>query len=260
MLYISRFVTLHRAGEKVFRQVGHRWVRSGASLGIVATLAAGLSACVDASLSGDVNQLLLTVEPGDRPGVYQLSGTTDLPEDTELMVQAVRHLTPTGQSVPEDNSDEHYAILDRDRVQVADGSWAVELQLWQTSGGEAAESWQLQLPQSDRSFTPDSEVRFTVSMPPTGDELALESQWEKSKQNPSNGVVNFTPDGEWFLQAEEFLAIAPPDATVPDQPNSFNARQDLAQTEGGIPRGEAVDGSSTKATTDAPLDSDAMLR
>lgn len=262
MSYISPFVKLNRAGRKTPRQADPRSLRRGILLGLVTALSAGLAACGETPLSSDVNKLLLTVESGDSPGVYQLSGTTDLPEDTELMVQAVRVLTPNGQTLPEDSPDEHYAILDRDRVLVSDGRWDVELQLWNNNGGESSESWQLQLPQSDRSFTPDNEVRFTVSMPPTGDERALESQWQKSKQTPSDGVVDFTPDGEWFLKAEESIAITPPGATVPDQPNSFNARRDLAQTESGIPLADTAEGAAAnaKGTTDAPLDDAELLR
>lgn len=262
MSYISPFVKLNRAGRKTPRQVDRRSFRLGTFLGLATVLSAGLVGCGETPLSRDVNKLLLTVEPGDRPGVYQLSGTTDLPEETELTVQAVRGLTPTGQALPEDSAEEHYAILDRDRVLVSDGRWAVELQLWENNGGESAESWQIQLPQSDRSFIPENEVRFTVSMPPTGDERALESQWQKSKQTPSDGVVSFTPDGEWFLQAEESVAITPPAATVPNQPNSFNARRDLAQTESGIPLAETAEGAAAKGegTTDAPLDDSELLR
>ena len=262
MPYISPFVKLYRAGRKKTRQASCRPWGLRATLGVATVFTAGLTACGEMPLSSDVNKLLLTVESGDRPGVYQLSGTTDLPEDTQLMVQAVRVLTPTGQTLPEDSAEEHYAILDRDRVLVSDGSWNVELQLWENNGSESAESWQTQLPQSDRSFTPDNEVRFTVSMPPTGDERALEAQWQKSKQTPSDGVVSFTPDGEWFLQAEEFVAITPPAATVPDQPNSFNARRDLAQTESGIPLADAAEGAAAnaKGTTDAPLDDPELMR
>lgn len=262
MSNIPPFVKLYRAGRKTPRQADRRSVRLEALLGLATVLSVGLSSCGEASLSGDVNKLLITVESGNRPGVYQLSGTTDLPEETELTVQAVRGLTPNGQMLPEDSVEEHYAILDRDRVLVRDGSWAVELQLWENQGGESAESWQIRLPQSDRSFTPDNNVRFTVSMPPTGDERALEAQWQKSKKTPSDGVVSFTPDGDWFLQAEEVVAITPPNAAVPDQPNSFNARRDLAQTESGIPLAETAEGAaaSAESTTDAPLDDSELLR
>lgn len=262
MSYISPLVKLYRAGRKKTRQAERSSLRLRALLGLATVLSAGLTACGETPLSGDVNKLLLTVEPGDRPGTYQLSGTTDLPEETELIVQAVRVLTPNGQTLPEDSAEEHYAILDRDRALVSSGSWDAELQLWENNGGESVESWQMQLPQSDRSFTPDNEVRFTVSMPPTGDERALEAQWQKSKQTPSDGSVSFTPDGEWFLQAEESVAITPPAATVPAQPNSFNARRDLAQTESGIPLADTAEGpaANAKGTTDAPLDDPAILR
>jgi hypothetical protein len=260
MTYIARFATfLRRSEQKTELPRMNRLLTWAALIG----LAASVTACSSENLSGGVNKLLLTVDPGDRPGTYALSGTTDLPEGTELMVQAVRQLTPTGQALPEDNPNEHYAILDRDRVQVANGSWSAELQIWQgENGGTPAESWQLQLPQSDRSFTPSNEVLFTVAMPPTGDEQALEAQWQKSKLTPGDGVVSFTPDGEWFLQAQDSRNIAPPEASVPAQPNSFNARRDLAETEAAIPLAEAVEGAAAQVeeTTTAPLDSAAILR
>lgn len=259
---ISPFVNLSRTGRNKTRQGESRSFGVKALLSLAIALSAGLTACGGTPLSSDVNKLLLTVESGDRPGVFQLSGTTDLPEDTELLVQAVRVLTPTGQSLPEDSPEEHYAILDRDRVLVSNSGWSAELQLWENNGGESAESWQVQLPQSDRSFTPNNEVRFTVSMPPTGNERALEAQWQKSKQTPSDGVVSFTPDGEWFLQAEESVAITPPGATVPDQPNSFNARRNLAQTESAIPLADTPEGPAANAqsTTDSPLDDSQLMR
>lgn len=263
MPYISPFAQLYRAGQKIiFRQGNYARFGPRGLLCITIALTTGLAACGESPLSGDVNKILMTVESGDRPGVYELSGTTDLPEDTELLVQAVRVLTPTGQSLPEDSAEEHYAILDRDRILVSEGRWAVELQLWENSNGTSAESWQMQLPQSDRSFTPDNEVQFTVSMPPTGDERALESQWQKSKQTPSDGVVSFTPDGEWFLQAEESIAITPPSVKVPDQPNSFDAGKNLALTESGIPLADDAEGpaASAKDTTDAPLKDSELLR
>jgi len=264
MPYIPRSVNLSRAGWKDVRTAKPFCsIRSGTLLCAAVVLVTGLQGCGEATLSSSsVSKLLLTVEPGRSPGLYQLSGTTDLPEETELMVQAVRLLTPTGQALPEDGSGKHYVILDRDRVLVSEGSWETELQLWENQGGASAESWQMQLPQSDRSFSPDDQVRFTVSTPPTGDERALESQWERSKQLPSEGTVSFTPDGNWFLQAEESIALAPPVAAVPDQPNSFNARRDLAETESDIPLSEAAVGPAAKAeeTTNAPLSDAELLR
>jgi hypothetical protein len=260
MTHISRFTTFLCCSEqKSELSRMNRLLTWGALFG----LAVSLGACSSENLSGGVNKLLLTVEPGDRPGTYALSGTTDLPEGTELTVQAVRQLTPTGQAVPEDNPNEHYAILDRDRVEVANGSWSAELQLWQDgNGGNPAESWQLKLPQSDRSFTPSDEVVFTVTMPPTGDEQALEAQWEKSKLTPGDGVVSFTPDGEWFLQAQDSRPIAPPEVSASSQANGFNARQDLAETEAAIPLAEAVEGDAAKVqeTTTTPLAPSELMR
>ena len=268
MSYISRLAQLYRSGRKISVQPcgsgqwGWGTIQKVTGRGMLLALTAGLAACSEVPLAGDVNKLMMTVESGDRPGVYELSGTTDLPEETELLVQAVRVLTPTGQPLPDDSPEEHYSILDRDRVLVSNGRWSAELQLWDNSDGASVEDWQMRLPQSDRSFTPDNEVNFTVSMPPTGDERALEAQWQQSKQTPSDGVVSFTPDGEWFLQAEESIVITPPTADVPAQPNSFNARQELAQTESGIPLADEVDGPAAKAeeTTNAPLVDAARLR
>lgn len=231
-------------------------------LGLCLGVALATAACDRPLTQAEFNQLSLSVEAGDRPGVYELSGQTSLPEETELTVQALRRLTPTGQALSEDSPDEHYTILDRDRVKVEDGQWRIALQLWQPDGqGEPAESWQLNLPQSDRSFTAEPQVLFSVSMPPTGDERALEGQWEESKRDPTVGLVSFTPDGEWYLEAQEQLPIAPP-AIAATQPQVFDAKAGLAKTDADIPPAKAVEGPLGEggSTTSAPLKPTELMR
>lgn len=232
------------------------------AVSLLSTVAVGLALVSCQPVTTQVNQLSLIVEPSDRPGTYRLSGTTDLPDGTELTVQGLRHLQPQGQLLSELQAQDHYAILARNRVQVEAGQWSVTLQLWQPNGaGDPLESWQMVLPQSDRSFEASPDVQFTVSTPPSGDERRLDAQWQSSKVNPALGEIRFTPDGDWYLQARINRPIALPQGEVPDNVALFNANPQLL-AESAIPQAKAVTGAAAdlERTTNAPLASSEMLR
>lgn len=248
------------AAAGISRGIG--WARAGRQSAALGTIALSFALFGCQPVETQVNQLSLTVEPSDRPGTYRLSGTTDLPDGTELTVQGLRYLEPLGQLLSDIQDKDHYAILDRDRVQVEAGQWSVALQLWQPNGeGEPLESWQLALPQSDRSFEAAPDVQFTVSTPPSGDERRLDAQWQSSKANPAIGEIRFTPDGDWYLQAQAIRPIAPPQSELPAAVAVFNAGANPSP-EAALPRAKAVTGevADLEPTNTAPLAPGEMLR
>lgn len=149
--------------------------------------------------------------------VYNIIGSTNLPESSRITVEAIRYLRPTtGQEgvLLNSDTDTKRSILARQIVQVKQGKWQTDLNLWQVApDGRFQEVWQGNKAQI--GLTPESGVTFIAIFDPA-------SQWEQSDQQKSakpklenqqldGKLVRFTNEGEKYVQASQTLLIPLPE-------------------------------------------------
>jgi hypothetical protein len=187
------------------------------------------SGCVNRSQ----NKVILEIQGiqrEDTKGLYKVAGTTNLPESSRIAVTAVRYLrsgTVNGEEiVGDDNENINRSILARQIVEVKQGKWEADLNLWQVaSNGNYEEVWQLN--QDYTNLTPESEVTFIATFNPIGQLPASDSQntQQSSLQYQLEGKsLRFTNEGEKYVQVSQYRSIGLPvgKTTPPRQPQSFN--------------------------------------
>ncbi len=113
------------------------------------------------------------------------------------------------------------SILARQIVEVKQGQWQADLNLWQVApNGSFQEIWQAN--QAQLKLTPENGVTFIATFDPAG-------QGQKSKQTskqpkPENQklegkLLRFTNEGETYMQASQILSIPlPVGKTIPPRP------------------------------------------
>ncbi|MEH2395031.1 MAG: hypothetical protein V7K21_26400 [Nostoc sp.] len=174
------------------------------------------------------------IQPISSKGVYNVVGSTNLPESSKITVVAVRYLRPVlGQAEALLNSDTNTnrSILARQIVEVKQGQWEAALNLWQVSpDGSFQEVWQAN-PAQIRLF-PEGGVTFVAIFDPA-------SQWEQPDNQNSqklksenqqlekieSKLIRFTNEGEKYLQVSQTLTIPlPMGKTMPPrlQPEDLN--------------------------------------
>lgn len=168
------------------------------------------------------------VQPISSKGVYNIVGSTNLPESSKITVAAVRYLRPvSGRTEALLNSDTNTnrSILARQIVEVKQGQWEAALNLWQVSpDGSFQEVWQAN-PAQIRLF-PEDGVTFVAIFDPA-------SQWEQPDNQNSqklklenqqfdtleSKLIRFTNEGEKYLQVSQTLTIPlPTGKTIPPRP------------------------------------------
>lgn len=175
--------------------------------------------------------LALQVQPTPEQGVYAIAGATNLPDNTALVVMAVRYLHPT-EPVATSQTHPTYAILAYNTLEVNAGRWQTELPLWQVApDGTYQESWQADLADLDLSVEPDPTVQFLVTLAPQGVLASLEQQLQRQGLRLPRSLTRVTSEGDIFLQAEQQLAIAlptgqttPPPADPADENGGWGKR------------------------------------
>ncbi|BAY44759.1 hypothetical protein SAMD00079811_23610 [Scytonema sp. HK-05] len=153
-------------------------------------------------------------------GVYNVVGSTNLPDSSQIAVAAVRYLLPTGgqqAGVLNDQANNNRSILDRQIVEVKQGQWQADLNLWQVApDGRFQEVWQAY--QAQMKLRPDSNVMFIATFEPAG-------QLKKSNLQLEGKQLRFTNEGEIYLQARQTMPISLPlGKTTPPvpQPEDLN--------------------------------------
>jgi hypothetical protein len=188
------------------------------------------SGCSNNSQS-EVQLEIQGIQREDSNGLYKIVGSTNLPESSRIAVMAVRYLQPTSANTEEiidDDSNINRSILARQIVEVKQGKWEADLNLWQVApNGSFQEAWQLN--QNVKKLTPENEVSFIATFNPVGQlptsdkqntqELTLQYQQLEGKS------LRFTNEGEKYVQASQYRSIPlPAGKTVPPrlQPEDFN--------------------------------------
>ncbi|MBR8836746.1 MAG: hypothetical protein DSM106950_22685 [Stigonema ocellatum SAG 48.90 = DSM 106950] len=158
-------------------------------------------------------------------GVYNVVGSTNLADSSLITVAAVRYLHPTeGQSeeLLNKQANTNRSILDRQIVEIKQGQWQANLNLWQVApNGSFAEVWQAN--QAQLKLTPESGVTFIATFDPAGQPQKSDQQTSKQpkqeNQKLEGKLLRFTNEGETYVQASQILSIPlPVGKTIPPRP------------------------------------------
>lgn len=194
------------------------------------------------SNQSSMTELSMQVEPKGQTGIYQITGHTNLPDQTPLTVQAIRNLQAPN---PKSQTDlaPTYSILAQTQVKVENGKWQVSLNLLQPSEEGTLEPWQQNARSLNLKLQPESQVRFLAVTEPTGKSIGLQQRADTANQATS---VQFTADGRSYLQAKQSLTIEPP--TVKSAPRQMPSQMAVK-----------VDVQSITKATDVEQQTDANL-
>ena len=195
------------------------------------------------------------VDPFGQPGGYKITGRTNLPDQTQITVSAIRYL-PAGEQSTSFGTDS-YSVLARQFAPVEQGTWAATLTLWQIApDGKFQEAWQLNQGSLGVQVQPDPNVTFLVTLDPASQPNTLQDQLESQGEALGGSLVQFNADGELYLQASKTMMIAlPTGGTTPPEPVSNEVTT--------APRSGVTSASPPElgpTQTDTPISSDAFLR
>ncbi|MGH8002471.1 MAG: hypothetical protein ACREPR_24345 [Brasilonema sp.] len=161
-----------------------------------------------------------SVEPAGGNGLYNVVGSTNLPDSSQIAVAAVRYLLPTGSQqagILNDEANNNRSILARQIVEVKQGQWQANLNLWQVApDGRFQEAWQAY--QKQMKLRPDSNVTFIAT-------FERAEQLKKSNLQLEGKQLRFTNEGERYLQANQTSPISlPVGKTTPplEKPQALN--------------------------------------
>ncbi|MBE9014462.1 hypothetical protein IQ250_30175 [Pseudanabaenaceae cyanobacterium LEGE 13415] len=135
-----------------------------------------------------------------KPGEYALSGFSNLPNQTNLTVQAVRSLQVNSTSSVLNNQPIRSVLAQR-QIQIKDGQWQTEMNLHQAlPDGRSIEAWQSNVVQAN--MLPSDQVQFIATTEPQNRAIELQ---------PNAAVkTQFASDGRVFLKVEHSIALEPP--------------------------------------------------
>ena len=209
-------------------------------------------------------ELSLKVEPSNRPGVYVVSGKTNLPDQSRLVVQGIRPLTAAAQSTSTDESP-NYVILDRQAVVASQGQWQTTLKLWQsTPDGQEQEVWQANQAQISQ-LKPSNDVVFVATIDSTNQTKASAQPLDLQGKPLQGANIHFTTGGQWSLQAKQTLTVTPPVSKTASSAlsvNDFNVNRSQRSEQSSVPVNATsvnLPVSQEKQTT-APLSFSQRLR
>ncbi|HBE18059.1 MAG TPA: hypothetical protein DEG17_12125 [Cyanobacteria bacterium UBA11149] len=155
-------------------------------------------------------KLNLSVEPAGRSGSYSVTATTNLPNQSQIIVSAIRYLNNPGQEFITSKVKNNYAILDRQIVRVEDGKLQATLNLWQVApDGRLQEAWQIERSQIGSSLEPGSDVSFIATFEPDG-QLATDKQQKIQIPELKGSLVRFSNEGSAYIKASQTLRVSLP--------------------------------------------------
>jgi hypothetical protein len=201
------------------------------------------------------------VQSVERPGIYTVAGSANLPDKTQVTVTAIRYLQGNGQLLTAD-ANPFYSILDRQLAEVAQGNWETSLNLWQVApDGKFQEAWQLNSQNFAVPLEPDPTVTFLATLDPSNQPVNFQEQVENQDEALQAALTRFTTDGELYLEANKTMTVAlPTGSTTPPPAPSSNTRQSRSQATSPPSSTATPEPPATWSQTNAPLSPEAFLR
>ncbi|MBD2774841.1 hypothetical protein [Iningainema tapete] len=169
------------------------------------------SGCVQKAQE-EVQLEIKNVQSVQSNGLYNISGSTNLPDSSQITVTAVRNLRPQeGQQLLNSPDSTNRSILARQIVEVKQGEWLADLNLWQVAAnGTFQENWQAS--QVLTRLTPENGVTFIATFDAASQQQSQQSlkKPDQDYQNLEGKLIRFTNEGEIYVQASQTLAIPLP--------------------------------------------------
>jgi hypothetical protein len=154
-------------------------------------------------------------------GEFNLTGTTNLPDNTQLTAVALRYLESDTATAPAQSADDSlYSVLDYQPVTVANGQWTTQLNLWQVAAdGRYQEPWQAQTETLNLAAQPKDTVQFAITLAPSHFGQAMGDALAHAGRRRVAGILRLTANGEPFLWAARSLPAGLPQGqtTPPDE-------------------------------------------
>jgi hypothetical protein len=162
--------------------------------------------------------LQFQVQPAANPGLYEISGKTDFPEQSEIRIAAIRYLQPTKPTATAFKPQPTYSILAYQNVKVVQGKWQATLNLWQVAkDGRFQEAWQINQAKLKLPVKPIPEVVFLATLAPgeVADPLQrLEQDLKQQGKELESGIMSSTTDGQRYLRVTQQLKVDLPKGTT----------------------------------------------
>lgn len=231
------------------------------SLIIIPLLSLAIAGCT--TVRGPQAELTLQVAPAGQPGVYHVSGTTNLPEHSRILVTCLRNLHSAA------TESTNYSILGRQTTEVAQGKWQATLNLWEVApDGRYREAWQLTSPL--QALTPSDQVAVIATFDPAQQADAVAQSLKQEPREFRSPLIRFTTEGQQYLQATETLTVSlptgkttPPTLTSAAMNGGWGTRSELPPTQvntGQVSTGQAAPPRPSQPQTNAPLSPSAFFR
>lgn len=212
------------------RSICYRFTSVSLSGVALLLLASGCSRLVQSPKNNlSTTDLDIRVTASTTPGSYSIAGNTDLPDQSQIRVAAIRYLHPATQASRDLNPKPTYSILAYQTARVSQGQWQTTMNLWQVApDGQFQEAWQLDQPKLNLALKPDTDVIFLAV---NGVEIRpdvvqkLDQQLRKQGKTLENGVILNALDNQRYLQAGQALEVDLPTGKTeppPVKPEEIN--------------------------------------
>jgi hypothetical protein len=166
-----------------------------------------------------VAKMDFTVEPGRNNYTYELQGTANFPNQTELNVLAMRQLAPTEKKVEPKPT---FSVLDYQVVTVQNGRWQGELSLKQLAAdGSRKETWQLDQKELEMDVEPMDKIIIMATYTPLDQLTTLERILAQQGLKVSPELLQTTTDGRRYLEMTKVLDI-PVNNEISSRPELYN--------------------------------------
>ncbi|MEM8610676.1 MAG: hypothetical protein AAGF93_01565 [Cyanobacteria bacterium P01_H01_bin.105] len=166
-----------------------------------------------------VAEMDFAIESGRNNYTYELQGTANFPNQTELNVLAMRQLAPTDETV---ESRPTYSVLDYQVVSVQNGRWQGELTLKQLAAdGSRKETWQLDQSELGMDVEPLDTIVIMATYTPLDQLTTLERILTQQGLKVAPELLQTTIDGRRYLEMKKVLDM-PVDNQISERPELYN--------------------------------------
>ncbi|NEP61324.1 MAG: hypothetical protein F6K31_30940 [Symploca sp. SIO2G7] len=166
-----------------------------------------------------VAEMDFAVEPIRNGYIYEIQGTANFPDQTELNVLAMRQLSPSDEKVEPKPT---YSVLDYQVVRVQNGRWQGELTLRQLAvDGSRQETWQLDQTELAMDVEPHDNIVIMATYTPLDQLTTLERILAQQGLKVAPELLQTTLDGRRYLEMKKVLNV-PADNQISQRPQLYN--------------------------------------
>jgi hypothetical protein len=176
-----------------------------ASLGLVVLCTTGCTQSAQVPI-----ELSLNVKSASRPGMYQVSGKTNLPEQSRISVVGIRYLKSL--NAANTTAEPSYSILARQSVEVSQSRWQTTLNVLQLgANGQSLEAWQTRQRTRLAMIPASNTIVFVAIFEPERQTPSVQQEIKAKRLNLNKDSIQLTDAGQPYLQVQQSISAAPPD-------------------------------------------------